>query len=100
MKNKFLILDNDNILGVLELDIKQPIIKQLKKIFTYEYVLNKLGEDTVYDLELWEGYSISFIKLLDSIQGESCNIYEISIYGDNGVKILEIININNFKKFN
>jgi hypothetical protein len=100
MKNKFLILDNDNILGVLELDIKKPIIKQLKKIFTYEYVLNKLGEDIVYDLELWESYSISFIKLLDSIQGKSCNIYEISIYGDNGVKILEVIDINNFKKFN
>ena len=113
--NTFLVLDenNNDILGILELNIKKPIIKQLKKIFTYENILNKKGKkfgsglldkDTICNLCLWEGFSIDFIELLDyDIHNKDKNffdIYQISIYGDNGVKILNIIDINHYKKLN
>ncbi len=110
--NTFLVLDenNNDILGILELNIKKPIIKQLKKIFTYEKINGKklgsglLDKDTICKLCLWEGFSIDFIELLDyDIHNKDknfFNIYQISIYGDNGVKILNIIDINHYKKLN
>ena len=116
MKNKFLVLDDNNIIGVLSLDLsinkKRSIIEQLKEIFTYENILNQKGKefgdglldrDTICDLCLWEGFSIDFIKLLDYPIGAGKygnDIYEISIYGDNGVKVLQVVNINDFKKLN